>query len=130
MNHNGNEPHEPSLHSEAGFDNRRLSMYQALQHVLGPTAADTLMIHLPPSGWGDVARRSEVNQKFADVDRRFVDVDRRFTDIEMRLERIEAQLEGLASMKRYVIGTGISLAGLICAFGIPLTIAVLRQGLS
>ena len=98
-------------------------MYQALQHVLGPTAADTLMIHLPPSGWGDVARRSEVNQKFADV-------DRRFTDIEMRLERIEAQLEGLASMKRYVIGTGISLAGLICAFGIPLTIAVLREGLS
>jgi hypothetical protein len=130
MNHNGNEPHDPSLHSEAGFDNRRLSMYQALQHVLGPTAADTLMIHLPPSGWGDVARRSEVNQKFADVDRRFVDVDRRFTDVEIRLERIEAQLEGLASMKRYVIGTGISLAGLICAFGIPLTIAVLRQGLS
>ena len=123
MNHNSNEPHDPSLHSEAGFDNRRLSMYQALQHVLGPTAADTLMIHLPPSGWGDVARRSEVNQKFADV-------DRRFTDVEMRLERIEAQLEGLASMKRYVIGTGISLAGLICAFGIPLTIAVLRQGLS
>jgi len=123
MNHNGNETHDPSLHSEAGFDNRRLSMYQALQHVLGPTAADTLMIHLPPSGWGDVARRSEVNQKFADV-------DRRFTDVEMRLERIEAQLEGLASMKRYVIGTGISLAGLICAFGIPLTIAVLRQGLS
>ena len=123
MNHNGNEPHDPSLHSEAGFDNRRLSMYQALQHVLGPTAADTLMIHLPPSGWGDVARRSEVNQKFADV-------DRRFTDVEMRLERIEAQLEGLASMKRYVIGTGISLAGLICAFGIPLSIAVLRQGLS
>ncbi len=123
MNHNGNEPHEPSLHSEAGFDNRRLSMYQALQRVLGPTAADTLMIHLPPSGWGDVARRSEVNQKFADV-------DRRFTDVEIRLERIEAQLEGLASMKRYVIGTGISLAGLICAFGIPLTIAVLRQGLS
>ncbi|MEN9287017.1 MAG: hypothetical protein RIS39_1009, partial [Actinomycetota bacterium] len=114
---------DPSLHSEAGFDNRRLSMYQALQHVLGPTAADTLMIHLPPSGWGDVARRSEVNQKFADV-------DRRFTDVEIRLGRIEAQLEGLASMKRYVIGTGISLAGLICAFGIPLTIAVLRQGLS
>ena len=130
MNHNGNEPHDHSLHSEAGFDNRRLSMYQALQHVLGPTAADTLMIHLPPSGWGDVARRSEVNQKFADVDRRFADVDRRFTDVEMRLERIEAQLEGLASMKRYVIGTGISLAGLICAFGIPLTIAALRQGLS
>ena len=123
MNHNGNEPHDPSLHSEAGFDNRRLSMYQELQRVLGPRAADTLMIHLPPSGWGDVARRSEVNQKFADV-------DRRFTDVEMRLERIEAQLEGLASMKRYVIGTGISLAGLICAFGSPLTIAVLRQGLS
>jgi hypothetical protein len=43
----------------------------------------------------------------------------------MRLDRIEAKLEGLASMKRYVIGTGISLAGLICAFGIPLTLVAL-----
>ena len=73
--------------------------------------ADTLMSHLPPNGWNDVARRSETNQKFADIER--------------RLNVIEAKLEGLASMKRYVIGTGISLAGLICAFGIPLTLVAL-----
>jgi tetrahydromethanopterin S-methyltransferase subunit G len=83
------------------------------------------MSHLPPNGWNDVARRSETNQKFADIERRFGDVDRRFNVVEARLDRIEAKLEGLASMKRYVIGTGISLAGLICAFGIPLTLATL-----
>ena len=86
-------------------------MYQTLQHVLGVPVADTLMSHLPPNGWNDVARRSETNQKFADIER--------------RLNVIETKLEGLASMKRYVIGTGISLAGLICAFGIPLTLVAL-----
>lgn len=123
MNNNGNEPEGIFIPHQPGFDNQRLAMYQTLQRVLGVPAADTLMSHLPPNGWNDVARRSETNQKFADIERRFGDVDRRF-------DRIEAKLEGLASMKRYVIGTGISLAGLICAFGIPLTIAVLRQGLS
>ena len=111
MNNNGNEPEGVFIPHQPGFDNQRLAMYQTLQHVLGVPVADTLMSHLPPNGWNDVARRSETNQKFADIER--------------RLNVIEAKLEGLASMKRYVIGTGISLAGLICAFGIPLTLVAL-----
>ena len=118
MNNNGNEPEGVFIPHQPGFDNQRLAMYQTLQRVLGVPVADTLMSHLPPNGWNDVARRSETNQKFADI-------DRRFNSIETRLDRIEAKLEGLASMKRYVIGTGISLAGLICAFGIPLTLVAL-----
>ena len=125
MNNNGNEPEGVFIPHQLGFDNQRLAMYQALQRVLGIPVADTLMSHLPPNGWNDVARRSETNQKFADIDRRFDEVNRRFNVVEMRLDRIEAKLEGLASMKRYVIGTGISLAGLICAFGIPLTVVAL-----
>ena len=111
MNDNGNEPEGVFIPHQPGFDNQRLAMYQTLQHVLGVPVADTLMSHLPPNGWNDVARRSETNQKFADIER--------------RLNVIETKLEGLASMKRYVIGTGISLAGLICAFGIPLTLVAL-----
>ncbi len=111
MNNNGNEPEGVFIPHQPGFDNQRLAMYQTLQRVLGVPVADTLMSHLPPNGWNDVARRSETNQKFADIER--------------RLNVIEAKLEGLASMKRYVIGTGISLAGLICAFGIPLTLVAL-----
>lgn len=111
MNNNGNEPEGVFIPHQPGFDNQRLAMYQTLQRVLGVPVADTLMSHLPPNGWNDVARRSETNQKFADIER--------------RLNVIETKLEGLASMKRYVIGTGISLAGLICAFGIPLTLVAL-----
>jgi hypothetical protein len=111
MNNNGNEPEGVFIPHQPGFDNQRLAMYQTLQRVLGVPVADTLMSHLPPNGWNDVARRSETNQKFADIER--------------RLNVIEAKLEGLASMKRYVIGTGISLAGLIFAFGIPLTLVAL-----
>ena len=111
MNENSNEPEGVFIPHQPGFDNQRLAMYQTLQRMLGVPVADTLMSHLPPNGWNDVARRSETNQKFADIER--------------RLNVIEAKLEGLASMKRYVIGTGISLAGLICAFGIPLTLVAL-----
>lgn len=38
----------------------RRELYVALEHSLGAAPADTLMDLLPPSGWGDVARRSDI----------------------------------------------------------------------
>jgi hypothetical protein len=35
-------------------------LYRKLEEVLGPDEAGTLMDHLPPVGWGDVARRSDI----------------------------------------------------------------------
>ena len=55
----------------------RLKMHLGLQAVLGDDVGDIVMEHLPPSGWGDVARkndllilRDEMNYRFADVHRR------------------------------------------------------------
>ena len=38
----------------------RHRLYGKLESVLGSEDAETLMEHLPPTGWGDVARRHDV----------------------------------------------------------------------
>jgi hypothetical protein len=37
-------------------------MHEGLRKILGEPVADTLMEHLPPTGWGDVARRQDVER--------------------------------------------------------------------
>jgi hypothetical protein len=43
---------------------RRLLREQAMR-AMGAEAADVLMEHLPPAGWGDLARRSDVEHETA-----------------------------------------------------------------
>jgi hypothetical protein len=110
------------------------------------------MAHLPPVGWSNVATkddinllRMEMNQRFTLVDEKFKQVDARFTTtderfkqidarfdqidarldrVDARFDRLETKIDQLASMKRYVITTGISLAALILGMGVPMLVAV------
>lgn len=38
----------------------RFEMHLAFKNTLGDAVANTVMEHLPPSGWGDVARERDV----------------------------------------------------------------------
>ena len=49
----------------------RLDLHIGLKKVLGDDMADKLMSHLPPTGWSDIARRSEMLARFDLVDQRF-----------------------------------------------------------
>ena len=40
---------------------QRRALHQRLVEVMGVDDADTLTEHLPPSGWSDVARRSDLD---------------------------------------------------------------------
>ncbi len=74
---------------------RRTEMHIGLRESLGPRVADSLMEHLPPSGWDDVARQSEMNLRFDMVDRRFNEVDRRFEEIDRRFDGIDQRFDGV-----------------------------------
>jgi hypothetical protein len=85
---------------------RRTEMHIGLRESLGPRVADSLMEHLPPSGWADVARQSEVNLRFEMVDRRFEELDRRFDAIEARM--------------RFMIASGLTIG--LALFGLQVQI--------
>ena len=66
----------------------RFQLFEKLRKALGAEEAATLMEHLPPVGWADVARQPDIDRQFADVDRQFADVDRRFDEVHRRFDEL------------------------------------------
>jgi hypothetical protein len=92
---------------------RRTEMHIGLRESLGPRVADSLMEHLPPSGWGDVARQSEMILRFDMVQIQFEMIDRRFEEIDRRLDAIEARM-------RFMIASGLTIG--LALFGLQVQI--------
>ena len=79
---------------------QRFEMHLGLRNTLGDDVANSLMEHLPPSGWSDVARTT--------------DVDR----IEARMDRLETEMrEGFKNIRntiRFLVASAITVSlGLI-----------------
>ena len=43
-------------------DTKRFEFHQYLRQQMGTEMADTLMEHLPPAGWSDLARTSDISE--------------------------------------------------------------------
>ena len=56
-------------------------MHVKLRNMMGDDVADTLMEHLPPTSWADVARKSDVDNLRAVTDLRFTSIDSRLSGI-------------------------------------------------
>ena len=134
----------------------RFEMHLELRKVLGDNVADTVMEHLPPSGWGDVARVSdlshihsrfdyvqtqfdginrqfdEVDRRFEEVDRRFDDVDRRFDDVDRRFEDVDRRFEEVREQLRGIKGALWLMVGsmVTVATGIIVLLIQLNQNIS
>lgn len=72
---------------------QRLEMHLSLKRALGDDVANTLMGHLPPGGWSDVAQAHAVDRRFDEVNRRFDDIDKRFDDVYRRFDDIEKKFD-------------------------------------
>lgn len=96
----------------------RLEMHLGLRHALGDSVANTVMEHLPPNGWGDVAR-------VRDVDR----VEERITRLEGRIDQMETDIKdefrSIKSSIRVLVASVVAVAT-----GIIVMLVQLNQSIS
>ncbi|MFM9226023.1 MAG: hypothetical protein ACKOQ1_05270, partial [Actinomycetota bacterium] len=65
-------------------------MHLALQRVLGDDVANTVMDHLPPSGWNDLVRARDIVEMELRLDGRSDNLETRLTT---RVDTLEARLD-------------------------------------
>ncbi len=98
----------------------RHRLYGRLEEVLGRESAATLMEHLPPVGWADVATRRDLDHLGRQVDHLGEVLRSELGALESRLEsRIEAGIAGARAALRTLflglVGLQVSAAGLALA---------------
>ena len=80
-------------------DRSRHELYRRLEEVLGLEAATTLIEHLPPAGWAEVATKQDLANLEQRIELRFersdARVDERFNAIEERFKGLDWRFEGL-----------------------------------
>jgi hypothetical protein len=82
----------------------RHELYRRLEEVLGPDAATTLIEHLPPVGWADVATKNDLagleqrmDLRFARVEGRFDSIDERFNAVNERFTAMDDRITAATS---------------------------------
>ncbi|MGH9243182.1 MAG: hypothetical protein ACRD29_02455 [Acidimicrobiales bacterium] len=88
----------------------RHRMYTALQDAIGHENATTLMEHLPPVGWADVATKRDLDHQSAMTDARLDALEHR---IEALLHRELAALKGFFFWS--MLASHATFAGLVVA---------------
>ena len=120
----------------------RLDMLSGLRTHVGEAVANTLMEHLPPGGWYDVARTGDfdrieirldkldnrIDKLEARLDDRIDKLEARFDKLEVRIDNLEARLDDridaltqkIETNTRWMIGIsltyGIGILGALVTF--------------
>jgi hypothetical protein len=112
-------------------DAKRLRLHHSLQKKIGAAVADDLMEFLPPSGWGDLVRRADLEaverrldvkidalgaRLDARIDALGERLDARIDALEVRIDGLERQLvqlrdevRALGNLRTTIVLTGASL---------------------
>ena len=63
----------------------------------------TLMEHLPPSGWTNVARHDEMERRFDSLESRFVLIEKRLDVMDRRLDQLDSRIRTFSTIGLTVI---------------------------
>ena len=102
---------------------QRFEMQVGLRAVLGDDVGNTLMEHLPPSGWSDVARAHDIvflDGRIDEVHRRIDEVHRRIDSVEKRIDGVEHELHGIRNSLRALAASMVAVSAAIIVLLIQL----------
>ena len=128
------ETHE-TAQSTPSPDAKRLRLHRSLEKVIGIDVADELIDFLPPSGWGDLVRKSDLEaterrldakidavgarldtkidalgaRLDAKIDALGARLDARIDALSQRVESLQKEVRRLGNLRSTIIITGLSL---------------------
>lgn len=128
------ETHE-TAQSAPSPDAKRLRLHRSLEKVIGVDVADELIDFLPPSGWGDLVRKSDLEaterrldsdidalgarldakidalgaRLDAKIDALGARLDARIDALSQRVESLQEEVRRLGNLRSTIIITGLSL---------------------
>ena len=95
----------------------RLDMLSGLRTHVGEAVANTLMEHLPPGGWYDVARTGDFDRIEIRLDKLDNRIDKLEARLDDRIDKLEAKID---TNTRWMIGIsltyGIGIIGVLVTF--------------
>ena len=105
-------------------DAKRLRLHRSLEKVIGIDVADELIDFLPPSGWGDLVRKSDLEaterrldakidalgaRLDAKIDALGARLDAKIDALSQRVESLQEEVRRLGNLRSTIIITGLSL---------------------
>ena len=117
------ETHE-TAQSTSSPDAKRLRLHRSLEKVIGIDVADELIDFLPPSGWGDLVRKSDLEATERRLDAKIDALGARLDDkidalgarlddkidaLSQRVESLQEEVRRLGNLRSTIIITGLSL---------------------
>lgn len=105
-------------------ETQRFEMYLEFRKLLGDDVTNTLMEHLPPEGWGDIARSRDLDRlsdRITHVDQRLFDhISHVETELGSRITRVEQRLKGITGTLWIMIGSIVTMSSALLVMMIQL----------
>ena len=95
-------------------ERQRLDLYERLGETLGKANAEVLMEYLPPVGWGDVARRHDVELLRADLQTLGSELRTEMAQVRVEMGNLRVEMhEQLGRQLVWLVGTILASVGAV-----------------